>query len=302
MQIQDQFELGHVVGRMQNGLIPALLVSLIVTLLWSVFGFGWFDFTLVTVGLLMVSALALGLTHLVIQMQRYTAAEAAWREVCGQVQALGFSLYGRFQAGGRAKKPKDTRQRMLFRFAGIVHALRGELRGVHALDDLADLLNDSEFNQVRGAVSGALDLVQLSRADLRDAVQQEWLSATDGHRLEDALDALVGSMKRCTLMAETHSPPVLSRGAPLLATLCCGLLPLGLVTTTGWLTPVVTVLVSIFYLLPSIVAEAFSKPYGAHPDCLPLYRDSRAVETNLKAMLGQDALPRSLEPFGGVIR
>ena len=106
----------------------------------------------------------------------------------------------------------------------------------------------------------------------------------------------------CTLLADTHAPPILTRGAPMLTAIFCGLLPLGLVTTTGWLTPVATILVAIVFLLPSVIADAFATPYGAHPDCLPLYRDSRTVEINLKAALKQDALPRSLEPFGGVIR
>jgi putative membrane protein len=116
------------------------------------------------------------------------------------------------------------------------------------------------------------------------------------------LDQLLVHIHRCRGLATTHAPPILTRAVPMITNGFCVFLPLCLVTTMGWLTPVATALVCLVYLLPNAIASALSVPYGAHGDCLPLYRDSRQAETTLRAALGQDALPRALEPFGGVIR
>jgi len=300
MQVPRQIALSHLAGRLQHGLLPTLGSAIIVTLFWGAFGFGWFDFTLSTLALLALPVLMLSALNLAVATHRFSVAEVAWRLALSQILTVGLRIQVNFSLSGRAKKPREFRDQMVLRFAAMAHALRGELRGVHATDDLADLLSPTEFDRVRGVVERSAQLLDNARAALLR--QEERLTALEQQALNGLLDELGQSMAGIRLLSTTHAPPLLTEMVPMITTVFCIFLPAGLVTTTGWLTPVAVGLIAVPFLLQSAISEAFSTPFGAHQDCLPLYRDCRTVETSLRAALGQDALPRVLEPFGGVIR
>ena len=71
MRVQEHLELGHVLGRIQNGAIPALVSSVLVTLVWALLGFAWLDFTFLFVALLAVPIVVMSWVNVWMQYQRF---------------------------------------------------------------------------------------------------------------------------------------------------------------------------------------------------------------------------------------
>ena len=152
---------------------------------------------------------------------------------------------------------------------------------MQALDDITRLLDAEALDTVRGARAPERTLVGFSRVAIEHALESEQLTAEQYAMLHEQCTELTRSMSRLTLQNTTFAPPVLTALAPMITTTFCLLLPIGLVTTLGWLTPLLVPLVAAAFLLLNAIATSFSIPFGSHPDCLPLYRDCRETEVAL---------------------
>jgi len=302
MRVNEHLDLGYLLGRIQNGLLPTTGLAVLVTVLWGITGFAWLDITVIPIALIGLPVLSLALAHLAIAYHRFTSAERDWGLFVASVYSLGDAAVSQWLVKGRSKKPREQRDQFVSRLAALPHVVRAELRGIQSRDDIASLLNDEDIEQLRGARSPQLRLLRLIRADVERAVEEEKINGAQYAVLQSHMMSVSQLNTRLTLHNSTHAPPVLTSLTPMITTGLCLVLPLGLVTTLGWLTPFVVPLVAASVLIPSAIASSFSHPFGSHSDCLPLYRDCRETEVALLVLLGQDSLPRNLEPFGGVVR
>lgn len=302
MRVNEHLDPGYLLGRVQNGLLPTTVLAVLVTALWAITGLTWINITLVPIALIGVPVLFVAFAHLAIAYGRFSKSEQEWAGFVATVYALGDAAVAQWTVKGRSKKPKEARDAFVSRLAALPHVVRAELRGVQSREDVESLLSAEDLEYLRGARAPGLSLLSMSRRALEAAVEEERISEGQYVALQTQLTALSQSISRLTLDNTTHAPPVLTSLAPMITTSLCLILPFGLVTTLGWLTPVIVPVVATSFLIPSAIAASFSSPFGSHPDCLPLYRDCRETEVSLLVLLGQDSLPRNLEPFGGVVR
>ena len=78
MRVSEQLDLGYLLGRIQNGLLPTVGLSVLITLVWAILGWSWFDVTIMPILLVAFATLALSSAHLSIAYQRSAAAQSAW--------------------------------------------------------------------------------------------------------------------------------------------------------------------------------------------------------------------------------
>jgi putative membrane protein len=302
MNQEQEPNFSQLLGHMQGVLAPTLLSSVCVTLIWALFGFSWLDLTPVFIGFAGVPLLGMGLMNAWSARREYERDSKAWAEVMANLGVLGVRLGASILVSGRAKKPKEHRRRAVQRVAALGHVLRGELRGVHALDDMRNLLTEEELASVRSSADVSAALIENGFGDLKEALAAGFVTPEEGQVLSAHLDKVTVSWLSCRTAASTPTPGLARFTVPGLSHLFAVVMPFGLVTTTGWLTPLVVPFLAVVLLLPDVIASILSRPFGANVDGLPLYRDCRRLERQLLASLGDTDLPREIESSGAVIR
>lgn len=75
---------------------------------------------------------------------------------------------------------------------------------------------------------------------------------------------------------------------------CCLLLPIGLSTSIGWLTPLIATFVAYTFLAIDVIGEQIEEPFGTEPNDLALASMCHAIEVSVYELLGE--IPRSQAP------
>jgi putative membrane protein len=113
--------------------------------------------------------------------------------------------------------------------------------------------------------------------------------------MENSLDGLSVAMGCCERIANTPLPftytVILHRSAYVF----CMLLPFGLVDAIGWITPLVVAFISYTFFALEELSDEIGEPFGLTMNDLALDAIVRAIEVNLRQMLG-DTPPPLLQP------
>jgi putative membrane protein len=199
-------------------------------------------------------------------------------------------LWGQLIADGRAFAretqiflPDTTRTRALQLFLGFIHLHRCNLRG---------LPPDQPCRYFAGPIgpsaSLALDDIAAPCAPSRQDAQ---LSDIGARVLSERLATIGLAQAGCERIANTPLPFVYSLLVYRTAILYCFLLPLGVVETAGWLTPLFAGVVAYVFFGLAEVTEELETPFGTSVNGLALDAMCRVLERDLLPQLGQPAPP-----------
>lgn len=230
----------------------------------------------------------IGITLSIYLSFRNSAAYDRWweaRKLWGQLVAESRTL----PRVAEALLPDPAvRRRFLLDFLGFCHLLRGRLRQVDVSAEIAafDLAADSSRAAVRqmGRV-----LAEARRSGALDPI---------GHRiLEERLAALTLIEAGCERISGTPLPFAYTLLLHRTTWLVCLLLPLGLVGTAGWATPLFTALIAYAFFGLDQLSEELAGPFGTEANDLALDSLCRACEISVREALG-DPVPPPLAPRG----
>ena len=79
------------------------------------------------------------------------------------------------------------------------------------------------------------------------------------------------------------------------------MLPFGLATSLGWVTPLVCGIIAYTFFGLDALNEEITDPFGEEPNHLPLTTITRAIEINLLEALGETDLPPQITPDNGYL-
>jgi putative membrane protein len=183
---------------------------------------------------------------------------------------------------------------------GYVHALRCQLRKQPLDDKVRAFVTSDEGTALLATQNPANSLLEnlgcridaARRAGLIDTIQQIHLENV----LLDIANAQ-GGMER---IKNTPLPNQYRFVPALFTRLFCLLLPIGLVETLGYVTPIGSTVASLMFLAVFAIGEDLTDPFGNSVHDLPLSAMARTVEANLLQSLGEDA-PPPLTPENGVL-
>jgi putative membrane protein len=113
------------------------------------------------------------------------------------------------------------------------------------------------------------------------------LEALGARALAERLASLTAHQTGAERIANTPLPFVYSLLVYRTSYLFCLLLPLALVGSAGWLTPLFMAIVGYVFLGLAEVAEELGYPYGDTPNALPIDAICRNVESSLAPHLGE---------------
>jgi putative membrane protein len=183
--------------------------------------------------------------------------------------------------------------------AAIPHALRHQLRGTDARDDLAQRLPPELLERVLTARFRPATLLVCASEWVREALRDGRLDGWAVLAFERNLNGLSDVIGGCERIASTPLPFAYTVMIHRTVYFFCALLPFGLVESVGALTPIFAVFVAYAFMAHEAIAAQIEDPFGTDDNDLALTTMSTHIEAALHDLLGDPTtLPaRSPEDF-----
>ena len=181
-----------------------------------------------------------------------------------------------------------------------VHALRHHLRETDPFPTLARVIGDDQIAPLRAEQNVPVALLQRLGNQIADANRQHWIHPFHVPVIESSLTALTDIQGACERIKSTPMPYSYTVLMHRLVAVYCTLLPVGLVETIGWATPVVVLFVSYALFGLDAIGQEIEQPFGLDKNDLPLSTLSRMIEGNLRRRIGEE-VPPPLQPRDGVL-
>ncbi|URW75236.1 hypothetical protein M9980_11890 [Sphingomonas donggukensis] len=194
----------------------------------------------------------------------------------------------------------DLKRTIVLRQIAYVHALRCQLRRIDPAPDILRFLSADEAarplsrtNIANGLLDGTAGrIAKAQRRGFIDTIQQTQLERT----MTDIANAQ-GGMER---LKNTPLPNQYRFFPTLFTRLFCILLPIGLVETLGWATPVGSTIAGLMFLAVLQIGEDLTDPFANSVHDVPLSAMCRTIEIDLLQAIG-DAAPAPLAPERDVL-
>ena len=182
-----------------------------------------------------------------------------------------------------------------------VHALRQHLRGLEPLEDLRPLLEETELSALRGEKNVPLAIQRRMGALLRSCQAQGWIDLAHWRAMDGNLDDLMDAQGGAERIKNTPMPKQYDHFPQLFVEIYCAMLPLGLVTNLGWLTPLGSTLVGFIFLALDRIGRDLEDPFSNSVYDVPLTAITTTIDVNLRQLLGERDLPSMQQPVHGVL-
>lgn len=183
---------------------------------------------------------------------------------------------------------QPLKARLIQRHVAYLHALRLHLKGERDPSALVGLLGEQELRQLDGASNLPNDILSGSADLIAQAFKAGHLDSVRLARLESTLVDVSnwqGGMER---IANTPLPYPYVYFPRLFSTLFCVIMPLSLVPSLGWFTPVVSTVVGCMLLAMERIGTDLQAPFGDSQHRIRTEDLCRTIEQNLRSMCDGD--------------
>lgn len=177
----------------------------------------------------------------------------------------------------------------------FVYALKHQLRGTDPSDDLEFRLDAAVKERIVGAhFVPPVVLLGLAQ-DLSAAQRNGTISDLQLQSMNRNLNLLTDASGACERIANTPIPYTYRVLMNRTVMVYCLLLPIGLSTTIGWLTPLIATFVAYTFLALDVIAEQIEEPFGTEPNDLALASMCHAFEVSICELVGETPLSQPPE-------
>ena len=296
--------------RMLKGLGPALLSliawDVIIVVCFKVFHWTW-------VGSTHIPLASFGTILGIIVGFRNGSAYARWwesRTLWGAIVNRSRTLARQVlttMSPERAATPAEQadiaalqKELVLYQVA-YVHALRQQLRGLDPVPDVAQLVPNEDPLELAREKNLALALQRRMSAKLVAARRCGWLDEWQWQTIDQSMTSLMDSQGGAERIKNTPMPKQFDFFPRLFVQIYTLLLPVGLVPTLGWYTPLGSTLVGFMFLALEKIGRDLEDPFENRVHDIPMTAITRTIEINLRQMLGQSDLPPAEQPIDGIL-
>jgi len=200
-----------------------------------------------------------------------------------------------------AAELKVAQRRLVYHQIAYVHALRQHLRGLEPWEELMPLLSERELSELRDERNVPLAIQQQMGSLLRHCQSRGWIDIAHWLAMDGNLDDLVDAQGGAERIKNTPMPKQYDYFPQLFVQMYCIMLPLGLVSTMGWYTPLGSTLVGFIFLALDKIGRDLDDPFENTIYDVPLTSITTTIEVNLRQLLGETALPKAETPVHGVL-
>jgi putative membrane protein len=203
--------------------------------------------------------------------------------------------------GDDAAELKEMQRRMVYLQIAYVHALRQHLRKLEPWTDLAPFLDERELEALRGEKNVPLTIQEWMGQLLLECQVREWIDALQWRAMDESLNDLADAQGGAERIKNTPMPKQYDYFPQLFVQIYCMLLPLALVTSMGWFTPLGSTLVGFIFLALDKIGRDLEDPFENSIFDVPLTSITTTIEVNLRQLLGETKLPSAVVPVDGVL-
>lgn len=196
---------------------------------------------------------------------------------------------------------KSIQRKLIYHQIAYVHALRQHLRGLPPWEELAPLLTEPELEALREQKNVPLAIQRHISSMLRNCQIHGWVDIAHWRAMDGNLDDLMDAQGGAERIKNTPMPKQYDYFPQLFVEIYCVLLPLALVTSMGWFTPLGSTLVGFIFLALDKIGRDLEDPFDNRVYDVPLTSITTTIETNLRQLLGETTLPAPTAPIHGVL-
>jgi len=192
-------------------------------------------------------------------------------------------------------------RKMIYLHIAFVHALRQHLRRLSPWDELERLLPPDEVQALRGDVNVPLRIqIQMGKL-LRECARKHWIDPLQWAQMDTTLNDLADAQGGAERIKNTPMPKQYDYFPQLFTHIYCLVLPLALIDTLGWYTPLGSTLVGFIFLALDKIGRDLEDPFENTIFDVPLTSITRGIEINLRQLLNETDLPALEKPAFGVL-
>ena len=213
-----------------------------------------------------------------VSYERYWEARKLW----GTLLIVARTLSGKLLASA---PDHPLTARMIDGLCAFNYALKGQLRDDDVSEHLQRLLPPAQLARLDGSRMPSTVILgwlhQLNRELYRDGA----LCAEQWQSIDKNLDSLAEAGGGCERIRNTPIPFTYRVLLNRTVTIYCLLLPIGLTSSIGWLTPLIAVFIAYSYMALDVLGEELEEPFGKEGNDLPLTALCHGIESAVCDML-----------------
>jgi len=183
----------------------------------------------------------------------------------------------------------------------FVHALRQQLRGLDPIAEIRKVVSAEECERLVGDKNVSLALQRSMSAMSLEARQRGWLSDWEWQAIDGSLCALMDSQGGAERIKNTPMPKQYDFFPTLFVQIYCLMLPIGMVESLGWFTPLGSTLVGFMFLALDKIGRDLENPFENNIYDVAMTAITTTIETNLRQMLGEKELPSAPAAVDGIL-
>lgn len=242
---------------------------------------------------------------------RWWEARGLWGQIVNNSRSLARQVYTVVQCGAapgseEAAACAALRARLIHLQIAFVHALRQQLRGLDPFAEIRVVLSpaelpDAELAVYAGQKNLSLAIQRTMSSLLREAHARGWVNGLEWQAMDRNLDDLMDAQGGAERIKNTPMPKQYDFFPMLFVRIYCILLPIGMVETLGWFTPLGSTLVGFMFLALDKIGRDLEDPFDNAIYDVPLTAICRTIEINLRQVLNETVLPAAEIPVRGVL-
>ncbi len=199
-----------------------------------------------------------------------------------------------------------VRTRVIHLQIAFVHALRQQLRGLDPLAEVRAVLTpaempDADIAALAGHSNVSLAIQRSIGTLLHTAQVRGWLNPLEWQAMDRNVDDLTDAQGGSERLKNTPLPKQYDFFPMLFVRIYCILLPIGMVESLGWFTPLGSTLVGFMFLALDKIGRDLEDPFDNTIYDVPLTAITRTIEINLRQLLNETTLPAPVLPIRGVL-
>lgn len=196
---------------------------------------------------------------------------------------------------------RDTQRRLIHLSIAFSHAVRHRLRETSPWEDIERFVEPVHHSKMRQAKNLPDYLMRLMGKELGYCRQHHLLSEQMVQNMDERLNSMTVVLAACERIYNTPLPFAYTLLVHRTTYLYCFMLPFGLVSSLGWVTPLICGVIAYTFFGLDALSEELEEPFGLAPNQLALTALSRTIEINLLEALGETDLPLDIVPIKGYL-
>ena len=246
----------------------------------------------ISIGVFLGSAIALLLSFKLSQSyDRWWEARKIWGAIVNDSRSFVIQL-----KGFSNEQDKTLIEKMANRQIAWCYSLSMSLRKLDPLEGIELFISAEELSSISLHKNIPLALLDLHGQDLRELRNREIITDFQYMQLDNTLVSLCASMGKTERIKNTFFPKTYRVTLHLFIYIFLALLSLSLTELHSLVEVPLEILISIPFFLLDKIALSIQDPFENKPTDTPMTSISRTIEINIKQLIGQEEIPKPIEP------